>query len=305
MKKGWVCRRALEKAKKWFDKSRRLPQLPSEVVEGLASSPSIILYSLQPWGGPNIHQWDFHGHHVLGRVNMSPEQAKTAIAALNAAVSMGDATIMSMCGINPRHAMAFKVGSDAYDILICYECSQLQVYKNDQFLPFQGMIGGTPVAFNGLLKSAGVPLADGSAPQKTIYPALKKSYAEEAKVALKLAEEGDVQAQDVLAKMFMNGRGVKKDEAKGIDWMRKSLRLAPDDPKFQVILGIDGTERHRSMAETRLHQSNETISASRGSGQRWRLITALGSSMTGGREFPRTLRKPWSGSDNLLRMDTC
>ncbi len=27
------------------------PKLPKEVVEGLASSPSITLYSLQPWGG--------------------------------------------------------------------------------------------------------------------------------------------------------------------------------------------------------------------------------------------------------------
>ena len=99
------------------------------------------------------------------------------------------------------------------------------------------MIGGTPVALNGLLKSAGVPLADNSVPLKDNYPALKKSYAEEAKVALKLAEEGDAQAQGVIARMFMSGRGVKKDEAKGIDWLRKSLALPPDHPDFQVLLG--------------------------------------------------------------------
>jgi TPR repeat protein len=248
--KGLGVPKSRDKAKKWYDKSRRRPQLPSEVVEGLASSSSIILYSLQPWGGPDIPQWNFHDHHILGRVNMSPKQGKTAIAALSAALSSGDANIMSMCLISPRHALAFKIGGDAYDILICYECGQLEVFKNDQYLPFHGMIGGTPVILNGLLKSAGVPLADNSVPLKSRYPALEKSYAEEAKVALKLAEEGDAWAQGVIAQMFMSGRGVKKDEVKGIDWLRKSLALPPDHPNLQVILGkMYADDQHRDYSK--------------------------------------------------------
>lgn len=228
--KGLGVPKSRNKAKKWFDRSRRRPQLPKEVVEGLASSPSITLYSLQPWGGPDIPQWDFHGHHVLGRLNLSPGQAQTAIAALNAALSTGDANITSMCLINPRHALAFKTGGDAYDILICYECGQLEFFKNDHYLPFEGMIGGKSEVLNGLLKSAAIPLADNSL-------ALQKSYAEEAKIVLKLAEEGDAKAQAVIARMFASGRGVKKDEAKGIDWLRKSLASQPAAPNFQVTLG--------------------------------------------------------------------
>lgn len=228
--KGLGVPKSKDKAKKWYDMARRRPQLPSELVDGLASASSITLYSLQPWGGPDIPQWNFQGHHVLGRVEMSRDQARTAVAALNAAVSTGDANITAMCLIDPRHALAFKIGGDAYEILICYKCGQLEAYKNDLYLPFQGMIGGTPAVLNGLLKSAGVPLADNSV-------ALQKSYAEEAKVALKLAEEGDTQAQGVVAKMFMSGRGVKKDEAKGIEWLRRSLALPPDHPDFQVVLG--------------------------------------------------------------------
>src|SRR5438105_6876600 len=154
------------------------PQLPKEVTEGLASSSSITLYSLQPWGGPDIPQCDFHGHHILGRLDLSPNQAKTAIAALNAALLAGDANVVSACLINPRHALAFKRGNDAYAILICYECGQLEILKNDQQLPFDGMIGGKPDVLNRLLKSAAIPLADNSV-------ALQKSYAEETKVALK------------------------------------------------------------------------------------------------------------------------
>jgi hypothetical protein len=135
-----------------------------------------------------------------------------------------------MCLINPRQALAFKIAGDTYDILICYECGQLQIFKNDQYLPFQGMIGGGPQVLNGLLKSAAIPLADNPV-------ALRKSYAEEAKVALQLAEEGDANAQSVIASMFMSGRGVKKDEAKGINWLAKSLAFPPDHPDFQVTLG--------------------------------------------------------------------
>ncbi len=218
----------------------RRPQLPKEVREGLASSSSITLYSLQPWGGPDIPQWDFHGHHVLGRLDLSADQAKTAIAALNSALSAGDADVMSACLIEPRHALAFKVGGDACDILICYKCGQLEIFKNDQHLPFDGSIGGKPDVLNRLLKSAAIPLADNAV-------ALQKSYAEEAKVALKLAEEGDTNAQGVIAAMFTRGRGVKKDETTGIDWLRKSLGLAPDDPNFQVTLGkmyADDSDQH-------------------------------------------------------------
>ncbi|MFZ1219184.1 MAG: tetratricopeptide repeat protein [Chthoniobacterales bacterium] len=248
--KGLGVAKSQAKAKTWYEKSRRQPQLPAEVLEGLASSSAIVLYSLQPWGGPGLPQWDFHGHHVLGRMNLSPKQAKTAVTALNTALSTGDANFLPACMITPRHALAFKIGGDAYDILICYQCGQLELRKNDQYLPFTGMIGGTPAVLNGLLKSAGVPPADNSSPITEDSVALQKSYAEEAKVALKLAEEGDAQAQRVLATMFMRGRGLKKDETKGIDWLRKSLGFAPDHPDFQVMIGkIYADDQHRKYSK--------------------------------------------------------
>jgi TPR repeat protein len=209
---------------------RKPPQLPKEVAEGLAAAPSITLYSLQPWAGPNIPQWDFHGHHILGCRVLSPDEARTAIAALNAALAAGDADLGSGCVINPRHALAFQIGRDTFHVVICYQCGQLELFKNDQSLPFEGMIGGKPDVLNGLLEAAGIPLADEAA-------ALKRSYAAEAKVALELAEQGDAKAQNVIARMLMSGRGVKKDEAKGIKWLGKSMASPPDRPDFQVTLG--------------------------------------------------------------------
>ncbi|HEV7403624.1 MAG TPA: hypothetical protein VGO11_11880 [Chthoniobacteraceae bacterium] len=217
-------------AKKWNNKARTPPQLPKEVAEALAAASSLTLFSLQPWAGPNIPQWDLQGHHVLGHLDLPPDQAKTARAALQSALSAGNAYTSSMCEITPRHALVFKTGEDVYAILICYQCGQLEVFKNDKPLPFDGMIVGKPDVLNGLLKAAGLPLADHPA-------ALQRSYAQEAKAALKLAEQGDAKAQDVIARMFMGGRGVTRDESTGIKWLGKSLSSSPDDPDFQVTLG--------------------------------------------------------------------
>jgi hypothetical protein len=54
-------------------------------------------------------------------------QAKQAVAALKDAVSRGTSGVVSMCLNNPRHALRFASGGNTYDILICYECGQLEL----------------------------------------------------------------------------------------------------------------------------------------------------------------------------------
>ena len=196
----------------------------------LDATSSITLYSLQPWGGPDIPEWDFHLHHVLGHLDLLQDQAKIAIKALRDAVSAGEANWRSACLINPRHGLRFKTKGDTYDILICYQCGQLEIFKNDLPLEFNRTIGRNPEVLNGLLKAAHIPLADDQA-------ALNESYREEAKMAFKKAEDGDVKAQEVLARMLISGRGVKKDEDEGIKWLAKSWSSPPDNPEFQITLG--------------------------------------------------------------------
>jgi hypothetical protein len=74
-------------------------------------------------------------------------QAKQAVAALKDAVSRGTSGVVSMCLNNPRHALRFASGGNTYDILICYECGQLELYRNDQPLLFAGSIAGKGVAY--------------------------------------------------------------------------------------------------------------------------------------------------------------
>jgi TPR repeat protein len=206
------------------------PKLPEEVLKALDSPSSITLYSIQPRGGPDLPEWDFHGHHQNGHLELKPNQAKQAIAALNDAISKGAAGIESACLINPRHALRVISSGNTYDILICYECGQLELYKNDQPLPFSGSIGSKPDALNRLLQQSGIPLADDP-------NALHASYSDEAKLALQRAGEGDAKAQELIGKYLISGRGMTKDEDQGIKWLAKSYGTSVDNPDFEVRLG--------------------------------------------------------------------
>jgi len=226
------------------------PELPKEFTDALASGAPITLYSLQPRGGPKIPEWDFQGHLVLGHVDLNAKQSKVAAGALNDALTAGDADSMAMCLINPRHAFRFKWKGNTYDVLICYQCGQLELFKNDSRMQFRGSIAGKPDVLNGLLKAAAIPLAD-------VPAVLDASYSAEAKMALEHAENGDAKAQDVIGRMLLvGGRGIKKDEAEGIKWLAKASKLSPDDADFEVKLGNiysygwDGEDRNFPAAIT-------------------------------------------------------
>lgn len=206
------------------------PKLPGEVLKALDSPSSITLYSLQPWGGPDPPEWDFHGHHQNGHVELKPKQQKEAISALKDAISKGAAGIESMCPINPRHALRVISSGDTYDILICYQCGQLELYKNDKPLRFSGSIGSKPDTFNRLLQQSGIPLADDR-------NALQASYTDEAKLALQLAAAGDPKAQELIGEYLIIGRGVTKDEDQGVRWLAKSYGTSVDNSGFEVRLG--------------------------------------------------------------------
>ena len=206
------------------------PKLPDQVLKALDSPSSITLYSIQPWGGPDLPEWDLHGHHQNGHVELTQWRASQAVAALTEAIAKGNAHQESLCMFNPRHALRVISKGDTYDILICYECGQLALYKNDQPLRFSGSIGSGPEALNQLLQLSGIPLADDA-------DALQSSYREEARLALQRAGQGDAKAQEVIGNYLISGRGIAKDENQGIQWLAKADGTSVDNPNFEVRLG--------------------------------------------------------------------
>src|SRR4051812_43619303 len=62
-----------------------------------------------------------------------------------------------MC-FDPRHALRVTANSHTYDLLLCYECQQLDVYEDDKRLLHLGATG-SPEVLNALLMQLSIPLA--------------------------------------------------------------------------------------------------------------------------------------------------
>jgi TPR repeat protein len=56
-------------------------------------------------------------------------------------------------------------------------------------------------------------------------------------LALQRAGEGDAKAQELIGKYLISGRGMTKDEDKGILWLANSYGTSVDNPDFEVRLG--------------------------------------------------------------------
>lgn len=207
------------------------PKLPADFESALMSASTATLYSIQPYGGPDVPELDFHGHHQLGHLDLQGAQAKEAISTVREAISSGKANTYSMCVINPRHGLRIVSQGNTYDFLICYECRQLEIFKNGKEAKFNGIIGGKPDDLNNILTKGNIPLADDKA-------ALSESYKEEAKLALEKAMDGDSKAQEVLGYFYISGRGVEKNPQEGINWIAKATGASVDDPAFQYKIGM-------------------------------------------------------------------
>lgn len=207
-------------------------ELPKEVITALDTAPSVTLYSIQPWGGPDLPEWDFHGHHVLGKIELEQEKARQAANEFKDAAARMESAFFgggvgSNCVITPRHALRVVSEGHTYDLLLCYQCRQLEVFRDGKEIKFIDGVKGSPLTLNGLLTTANIPLADTPAAEK-------EGYAEEAKLALQKAEQGDVLAQKVIGMMYLKGSGVRKDEAAGVKWGSKAAEHGKAEDQFAM-----------------------------------------------------------------------
>jgi len=134
-------------------------RLPEEVVRALDSATAVTLYSVQPYnyGG----QKDFHGYHLLGHIELGQKRAKQAIHEFKNTYLPWNALLPGeiKCAFSPRHALRVISDGHTYDLLLCYQCGQFQIFRDGQQIAFY-RANGSPVVLNGLLTAAGIPLAD-------------------------------------------------------------------------------------------------------------------------------------------------
>lgn len=137
--------------------------LPPSAAKALSAPTEVVLYSLEPQDRADSSEPQLHHFKILGQTELDPERTAAAINEFKAAISNWDG-IMAMC-FDPRQAIRIAANNHTYDFLLCYECHRLYVYQDDKLLRSLGA-AGSPDILNGLLKSAGIPLAKTESPEE-------------------------------------------------------------------------------------------------------------------------------------------
>jgi hypothetical protein len=131
-------------------------KLPPEAEQALRAPGKVTLYSLEPWDIPLPGAHALRNRRILGQIELDGERRATVIGEFKSAVANWDGMI-AMC-FDPRHALRVKAKAHTYDFLLCYECHQLYVYRDDKLLTRLGA-AGSPKVLNELLGAAKIPLS--------------------------------------------------------------------------------------------------------------------------------------------------
>jgi hypothetical protein len=140
---------------------------PHDEVRQLAKAGSFELYSLEPLADPNTYEMDYdpngpgerlHGWRVLGKTTVSDEAPRLElIEALKEDLKRQGPN--ARC-FYPRHAIRRTDNGKPVDLLICFECGNIALYRDGKRVGGYGNVGGNVQStFDEALRKAGVPLA--------------------------------------------------------------------------------------------------------------------------------------------------
>jgi hypothetical protein len=127
--------------------------LPADVTDVLQNATTFDVLSLN--GERDASGW--HGHTLLGRTTVArADDRARVIAALQAGVARQDAP-GARCFV-PRHGIHAVRGATTVDLLICFECSWVYIYRGGSNPPEVVTTTTEPQrAFDDVLRAAGVP----------------------------------------------------------------------------------------------------------------------------------------------------
>lgn len=134
--------------------------LSKEVLAVLENSEKFILLSIKPSPQEeNDKRESFYGHRVLGKLEIKDSAVKKKLLiVLNRSVEKGcEKNVIANC-FNPRHGIKAIAGTNEVDLLICFECYQIQVIKGKE--SELTLVTRDPAdLFDRTLHEAGIPLA--------------------------------------------------------------------------------------------------------------------------------------------------
>ena len=140
--------------------------LPMELQNFLKNADTFTLFSIEPIPDYEHKSTNtFLGYAIVGQLDIhSPSTKEKLIAALDdgirdeyKSVPPGVEVAPPNC-FNPRHGIRAKKGDETIELLICFECSQIQVSSNKGKSWFFMTTKNPAGVFNSVLRKAGVPL---------------------------------------------------------------------------------------------------------------------------------------------------
>jgi hypothetical protein len=134
----------------------------ADILQRFVDADRLILYSIEgntfpfPPEKPNAGE-TFHGCPVLGKVDISdPAKRKAIIAAVEADIR--NIPSGAAACFWPHHAVRAKNGDKSVDLLICFHCSNFQVYSEDIRTAGGPMTTASQSLLNQYLAEAGVSI---------------------------------------------------------------------------------------------------------------------------------------------------
>jgi hypothetical protein len=103
--------------------------LPPAAEDGLEHADVFEVLALDPVPSEEVPANAFHGHTVLGRATVTDAALRTRIVR-TIERGAGHGT-RSKC-FNPRHGVHTMHGSKMVDLMICYECGEIDVYDGTE-----------------------------------------------------------------------------------------------------------------------------------------------------------------------------
>lgn len=107
---------------------------------------------------PYLSKPDYYGHEILGQTVIHDASVREKLNnALQAGVRTSDGKAMAC--FNPRHGIRVTHAGVVTDLVMCFECRQVQVWRGGQEIASFLVSDSPQPVFDEVLKSAGVPLA--------------------------------------------------------------------------------------------------------------------------------------------------
>jgi hypothetical protein len=132
-------------------------RIPADFQAALEKAEHFELLSLDPKRPEKAPADAFHGWSVLGKTTVKDAEVRKKVVAAFEKGVRENSGIAAAC-FNPRHGIRLTNDKKTLDLVICFECFQVQAFVADKRAAGFLVTGSPQALFDDVLKDAKVPL---------------------------------------------------------------------------------------------------------------------------------------------------